>query len=176
MRPVVRAGIRWRDADSLFFMAFDGFCWKMQLTEHADHARPDRRRVCNRKSNGILPFSAGANSVKAKAGLLTRSRSGAFPARRPVAKECRNKAPRGAELTAAETVADFHGIPFSSPPVYCSENRCGAKIRFFRYVQLLRPIFSRCSPAFPPAGLTFRKSCPPFFLSPFPALLRVRRR
>ena len=59
-----------------------------------------------------LPFSAGANTLSCKAGLLTRPGCGAFPVFTS-GSDCRiPSCPRRAGLTAAGTVADSHGIPF----------------------------------------------------------------
>ena len=60
------------------------------------------------------PFSAGCEiNLSCKAGLLTRSGFDAFPV---IHQWLRLSIPRvpvsGQELTAAGTVADFHGIPF----------------------------------------------------------------
>ena len=60
------------------------------------------------------PFSAGCEiTLSCKAGLLTRSGFDAFPV---IHQWLRLSIPRvpvsGQELTAAGTVADFHGIPF----------------------------------------------------------------
>ena len=65
----------------------------------------------------LRPFAVGCKIASdcAKAGLLTRSILGGLPETRGfqwlrIAQKC---APReGRELTAAGTVADFHGIPF----------------------------------------------------------------
>lgn len=61
------------------------------------------------------PSSAGYKIDNAEAGLLTYSDCNAFPSKqRTVAIDCCNTCTplSGTELTAAGTVADFHGFPF----------------------------------------------------------------
>ena len=60
-----------------------------------------------------LPFSAGANTLSRKAGLLTCPPAQRLPGPGgPVAQIVATKMPFRAGLTAAGTVADSHGIPF----------------------------------------------------------------
>ena len=82
------------------------------------------------------PYTVGCK-LPGKAGLLTRSRSGAFPVRGGTSGEIPKPlsdgpGAAGEEHTAAVTVADSHGVPFSSPRGACTPgrgNHCTTNIR-----------------------------------------------
>lgn len=136
-------------------------CPKGFATPAKKKTEADKDPGRGRRRLQALPFSAGANTLSRKAGLLTRPPRRRLPGPGgPVAQECRNGTnPCGRDSQQRELSPIHTAFPFNSPP---RGNHCPAKVHFSpQEASAPAEYFRRTHPAVP-CSSPFRPRCAPF--------------